>query len=152
MRSFVIGVAFIAIFSGTGYASPLLWSGNGHYYDFVHESRTWSGALARAGQLTFDPDGSGDLSSMTGYLVTITSALHDTADRQSRTGVARASLDWSRGAGAASAATSVVDVACRTWLPAFGMHVAAGVCSAATRFFFIVRRRDDFVDLDVDLV
>jgi lectin-like protein len=74
MRSFVIGVAFIAIFSGTGYASPILWSGNGHYYDFVHESRTWSGALARAGQLTFDPDGSGDLPSMTGYLVTITSA------------------------------------------------------------------------------
>jgi hypothetical protein len=75
MRSFVIGVAFIAIFGGTANASPILWSGNGHYYDFVQESRTWSSALTRAGQLTFDPDGAGGTAAMTGYLVTITSAV-----------------------------------------------------------------------------
>jgi Lectin C-type domain len=74
MRSFVIGIAFIAISSGTGYATPIYWSGNGHYYDFVQESRTWSGALTRAGQLTFDPDGTGGTAAMAGYLVTITSA------------------------------------------------------------------------------
>jgi len=74
MRSFVIGVAFIAIFSGTSYATPIYWSGNGHYYDFVQESRTWSSALTRANQLTFDPDGAGGAAAMTGYLVTITSA------------------------------------------------------------------------------
>lgn len=78
MRSFVIGVAFIAIFSGTGYAAPIYWSGNGHYYDFVQEGRTWSGALTRAGQLTFDPDGSGEDPALTGYLVTITSAEEQT--------------------------------------------------------------------------
>ena len=30
--------------------------------------------------------------------------------------------------------SSIVNVACRTWLPAAGMHVAADICSAATRF------------------
>jgi len=43
---------------------------------------------------------------------------------------------------------SIVNIACRTWLPAAGMHVAADVCSAATRFF-PREPWDDLAHLDV---
>lgn len=74
MRNLVGAVLFCAFCSSPAYAAPILWSENGHYYDFITESRTWSSALARAGQLTFDPDGAGGQPDVSGYLVTITSA------------------------------------------------------------------------------
>jgi hypothetical protein len=74
MRNFVIGAVFLVAGSGSAHAAPILWSDNGHYYDLIQESRTWSSALDRAGQLTFDPDGPGGQAPVPGYLVTITSA------------------------------------------------------------------------------
>jgi hypothetical protein len=74
MHKFVIGALFLALSSGSAYAAPILWTDNGHYYDLIEESRTWSSALTRAGQLTFDPDGAGGQAPIPGYLVTITSA------------------------------------------------------------------------------
>jgi hypothetical protein len=74
MRSLVGGVLFFALYNSPAQAAPILWSDNGHYYDFIFESRTWSSALARAGQLTLDPDGAGGQPAVAGYLVTITSA------------------------------------------------------------------------------
>ncbi|HYN06743.1 MAG TPA: C-type lectin domain-containing protein [Vicinamibacterales bacterium] len=78
MRKFVIAVLFLALSSGSAYAAPILWSDNGHYYDLIQERRTWTSALARAGQLTFDPDGAGGQAPIPGYLVTITSAQEQT--------------------------------------------------------------------------
>jgi hypothetical protein len=74
MRNFVIGAFFLVVSASPALAAPILWSGNGHYYEFISESRTWSSALTRAGQLSFDPDGAGGQSPLAGYLVTITSA------------------------------------------------------------------------------
>jgi lectin-like protein/PEP-CTERM motif-containing protein len=73
MNRFVIGVLFLVVSSGSAYAAPILWTDNGHYYDLIQESRTWSSALTRAGQLTFDPDGAGGQAPIAGHLVTITS-------------------------------------------------------------------------------
>lgn len=74
MRNFVTGVLFLMVNASSAFAAPILWSDNGHYYEFISQSRTWSSALARAEQLSFDPDGSGGQSPLAGYLVTITSA------------------------------------------------------------------------------
>ena len=52
-------------------AAPILFAGNGHYYDFISATVTWDGALAGAAAATpFDP-GTGPIP---GHLVTITSA------------------------------------------------------------------------------
>lgn len=74
MRNLVSGVLFLVFSASTAEAAPILWSENGHYYDFIAESRTWSSARTRAGQLSFDPDGPGGQAPIPGYLVTITSA------------------------------------------------------------------------------
>lgn len=74
MRNFVTGVLFVLVSASSASAAPILWSDNGHYYEFVSQSRTWSSALTRAEQLSFDPDGSGGQSPLAGHLVTITSA------------------------------------------------------------------------------
>ena len=74
MRNFVTGVLFVMVSASSASAGPILWSDNGHYYEFISQSRTWSSALTRAEQLSFDPDGSGGQSPLAGYLVTITSA------------------------------------------------------------------------------
>jgi hypothetical protein len=74
MRKIVIGVFFLVLSAGSANAAPILWSENGHYYDLIQENRTWTSALTRAGQLTFDPDGAGGQAPISGHLVTITSA------------------------------------------------------------------------------
>lgn len=50
-------------------AVPTFFAGTGHYYEFVPEGITWTGALAAAATRTFDP-GTGILQ---GYLATVTS-------------------------------------------------------------------------------
>ena len=74
MRNFVTGAFFVMLSASPAVAAPILWTGNGHYYEFIDESRTWSSALSRAGQLSFDPDGAGGQAPIQGHLVTITSA------------------------------------------------------------------------------
>ena len=69
MRNFVTVVLFLTVNASSAFAAPILWSDNGHYYEFISQSRTWSSALARAEQLSFDPDGSGGQSPLAGYLV-----------------------------------------------------------------------------------
>ena len=73
MRSLLGGVLFFALCASPAHAAPILWSDNGHYYDFIIGSRTWAQALTRAGELTFDFDGVGGQPAVSGYLVTITS-------------------------------------------------------------------------------
>lgn len=73
LRTLVI--AGVVLMGGaTAEAVPILWTGNGHYYDMVTSTTSWADALAGADSSTFDP-GSGILD---GYLVTITSAEEDT--------------------------------------------------------------------------
>jgi hypothetical protein len=74
MRNFVIGGLFVMVSASSAFAAPIYWSDNGHYSEFIYQSPTSSSALAVAEQLSFDPDGSGEQSPLTGYLVSITSA------------------------------------------------------------------------------
>ena len=70
-----LAIAGVVLMGGaTAEAVPILWTGNGHYYDMVTSTTSWADALASADSSTFDP-GSGTLD---GYLVTITSAEEDT--------------------------------------------------------------------------
>jgi hypothetical protein len=72
-RWLVPAIVFAAL-PATGNAAPILWAGNGHYYEFFSGPVTWNQANALAGAATFDP-GTGLLQ---GHLVTITSAAEDT--------------------------------------------------------------------------
>lgn len=49
MRNLLGGVLFFALCASPAHAAPILWSDNGHYYDFITGSRSWAQALTRAG-------------------------------------------------------------------------------------------------------
>jgi len=55
----------LAALAAPAVAAPVLWAGNGHYYEYVGAGQTFDGALAAAEAMTF-----GDY---VGYLATITS-------------------------------------------------------------------------------
>lgn len=62
-----LGLALLALACGNAaQAAPVQWSANGHYYELVSGSYTWSDAVAGAASRTYK--------GMTGYLATITSA------------------------------------------------------------------------------
>ncbi len=73
--SLVIGF-FLFFGSGVAFAEPVLWSGNGHYYDVVEDATnmSWEEARNWASRLTYT-DASGQL--FKGYLATITSLQED---------------------------------------------------------------------------
>ncbi len=64
-------------------AAPLLWSDNGHYYEYVSTAMTWQQAVDAAAASTYE--------GMTGYLVTITSDAENTFVGAT---VAAGSLAW----------------------------------------------------------
>lgn len=65
-RTFVVAGAFAALLTVPAAAAPVLWGGNGHYYEYVASSQSFDGALAAAAAMTFG--------NYEGYLATITSA------------------------------------------------------------------------------
>jgi hypothetical protein len=73
--SFVAGF-ILCLWFGVAFAEPVLWSGNGHYYDVVEGSTkmSWEKARDWASGLTYT-DASGQL--FKGYLATITSSQED---------------------------------------------------------------------------
>ena len=80
MKHFLSALTLAAgiLHAGTASAVPILWTGNGHYYDLVNTVQTWNTAVINADTSTFDPDGAGGQPALDGYLVTITSAAEDT--------------------------------------------------------------------------
>lgn len=58
--------AIAALSAAPAVAAPVLWAGNGHYYEYVGVGQTFDGALAAAAAMTFG--------NYEGYLATITSA------------------------------------------------------------------------------
>jgi len=62
---FVFALLLPAVACGTSIEWPVSSGGNGHFYDFVRGSITWSEAVAKAASLVHD--------GQTGYLATITS-------------------------------------------------------------------------------
>lgn len=65
-KSFVIAGALAALLAGPATAAPVLWAGNGHYYEYVGGAFSFDAALAGAEAATFG--------AYEGYLATITSA------------------------------------------------------------------------------
>ncbi|MCK4408903.1 MAG: hypothetical protein KAW67_02390 [Candidatus Eisenbacteria sp.] len=62
-----IGLAAIALLATPiAHADPVQWSGNGHFYDVVAESRTWTSAWTQAASMTWGQ--------YRGHLATVTSA------------------------------------------------------------------------------
>ena len=62
-------VSSAALVAGSAAAAPVLWGGNGHYYEYFGSSVSWTDALTLAGAASF-VDGA---STYNGYLATITS-------------------------------------------------------------------------------
>lgn len=58
-----------AVFAAPASAAPVLFAGNGHYYEFVAQNLSWNDALAAADASTY--------LGLDGYLVTITSEAED---------------------------------------------------------------------------
>lgn len=69
IKNIVAGVA-AALATFAAQAAPVLWSGNGHYYEFVNTGVSWTTARANALASTY--------LGMTGYLATVTSAAENT--------------------------------------------------------------------------
>ncbi len=69
----ILTAIFIFLGFGVVFAEPVIWSGNGHYYDVVEDATnmSWEDAKNWASELTFT-DASGQL--FKGYLATITSS------------------------------------------------------------------------------
>lgn len=66
MRKFLLAGAALSSLATPAAAAPVLWAGNGHYYEYIQNSASW--ASARAAALASSHLG------QQGYLVTITSA------------------------------------------------------------------------------
>ena len=69
-----LATVMAALASTPADASPILYGGNGHYYEYIGGPLTWADARAAAEGLTYDPDGPGGLDALDGYLVTVTSS------------------------------------------------------------------------------
>jgi hypothetical protein len=69
LKSIMATVVAAVVAPASAFAAPVLWSGNGHYYEYVSGNINWANALAAAALATPLAGGT-----FTPYLVTITSA------------------------------------------------------------------------------
>ena len=61
-----IAIVVCVSFPADGYGLPVLWSGNGHYYDIVSYQGSWDAARAHAGTVSYE--------GLQGHLATVTTA------------------------------------------------------------------------------
>jgi hypothetical protein len=69
IRRVCLGTLLYAASTLAAMAAPVLWSGNGHYYDYISTRSSWTAANADAQTRTYN--------GLTGHLVTITSAAEE---------------------------------------------------------------------------
>jgi hypothetical protein len=69
-RILFLAFMILLISAGLTMAAPVYWSGNGHYYEIIDASASWSQARAAANAKSFDTG----TEILNGHLVTITSA------------------------------------------------------------------------------